>query len=175
MPLLSASCAGTIEVRKPYGDRVTVTLRQPSIHSGEALAASDSLVYLDVEKAVCVARVSDVERVFVHGYKIGPVSRWFWGAAYLFTGMGLTFALLADRDLGTVGVMMAFIDLALGVGAATSCTAPEPDIAFSGLSEPADLERFRLHCRYPQGLTSEQWALLLRSRGQQEFTPLPRE
>ena len=175
VPLLVCSCAGTANFRRPIGDKLTVTLRQPSIHDGEALAVSDSLLYLDVDGQVCAARLSDVERVYVHGYKVGPLSRWFWGSTLFLASMGVAVAILSDSELNTVGFLMAAIDMGIGVGAATSCTPPEPDIVFLDPTDAVQLERLRFHCRYPQGLTAEQWAVLLQSRRQTHFVRLPRE
>ncbi len=38
-----------------------------------------------------------------------------------------------------------------------------------------DLEKLRLYCRYPQGLTQTQWNELLMSYGQEEFLSVPQK
>jgi hypothetical protein len=173
--LLTCSCGATGNFRKPSGDRVTVTLRGPSIHDGEAIAASDSLFYLDTGKEVCAARLSDVQRVYVHGYKVGPASKWFWGSTLFLTGMGLGVLILSDTGSGLMDFVLAGLDMGMGAGAASAYSVPEPDVVLSDFSGPERLERLRLRCRYPQGLTAEQWAVVLQSRGQTDFSRLPAE
>jgi len=178
--LLLCSCASSLDTRRPFGDTMRITLRDSTVHVAEAVAVTDSLLCVSTAgKQICVSRLSEIQNVYVHGYKVNRASSSFWSSAFLVGGvcLGLSIVLVEDEGIHDFDARYVFagLDLIAALAAGLSFSAPEPDVVFSELSDPRQLERFKLHCRYPQGLTAEQWTLLLRSRGQADFVSLPRE
>jgi len=167
--LLLCGCVSTVNVNKPQGDRAGVELRQGPLGAVELLGVDDTFLYFDQSALLCRARLADVARVNVAGYSLKTDRA---ASAVLLIGYGglMTAALAASMTV--VALLPAAWTAATGYFVLTGDRDLRTD--FRSPFEPQDREQLRLYCRYPQGLTQDQWRELVRQHAQIDFLdPVP--
>lgn len=161
---LFCSCASRVNVLKPEGEKATLTLPNLAVLEIEILAISDSLLYVTNGKKIIIAHLSDVRSVHIHGYRVPRASKVLAAIPpVLFEGIVMLTALGVDQP---VWGMIAMITIG---GTIYGFTSGDPKVNFSFPLEINELEKLRLYCRYPQGLTNEQWKDLLQQLNQEDF------
>ena len=164
---LFCSCASTVRVLKPEGETAKLTLRDFSKHQVEFLAISDSTVYVKERNRICAASLSDVNNIYISGYEINP-------------GLKILSA-IPPLCLEGIVMMVAFDVDQVGWGAISGLVmavtfyayvAGNPKVSFSPPLEEHELEELRLYSRFPQGLSDEQWKILLQQFNQEDFQSL---
>lgn len=170
--LLLCSCAATskVQVLKPEGEKIKLTLRDSRMYEFEILAVSDSLLYLSDGRKLSLAPLSDVQNIRVHWDSIDAGSK-VLGAIPPLILEGIVMGAAFHTDQTGWGVASI---AAMGVTIFGFATA-NPKVNFSFPLEKDKLTKLRLYCRYPQGLTDEQWKLLLQRYRQTDFILLPKE
>ena len=162
------SCASSVHVLKPEGETATIELHNFQSHVGEILAVSDSVVYVRFFNKITVIDLSYVKKIFIHGYRISPGSK--VAAAIpplLLEGLVMSVAFSEDADAWGYLSMGAMVLTIYGF------STGDPQTSFSPPLKKNNIEKLKLYCRYPQGLTPEQWRELLSLNGQQDFNRLP--
>jgi hypothetical protein len=168
--LLFCSCASSVDVLKPTGDQATVTLRDSTKHRVELLGVSDSVLYVVEGGAISSLRLSDVQNVYIHGYRISERQRTLGAIpVLLLQGIAAYSAFVATEGSFGAGLFASGSLICTALGFATG--AGEPDISFSHPFDENRLQKLRLYSRYPQGLTVAQWSRLLAFHGQMDFVP----
>jgi hypothetical protein len=78
-----------------------------------------------------------------------------------------------DRDVNQPG--WGVISGLTMVGTICGFAFGEQDVSFWFPLDETERERLRLFCRYPQGLSKDQWSTMLRHLGQEDFRRLAEE
>ena len=153
--LLGCSCISTSQAVRPGGDDAVVTLNSGVSHHVELLAVTHGDLYFLHCQHVWRCPLADLSRVRVEGYNLRT-------AKYVALGTsGLVDAGISVAAIALNAWPLAPIPAALFlVGACISLTSG-PRTGFSGPLTDSARARLALYCRYPQGLTEEQWVELL--------------
>jgi hypothetical protein len=168
--LLSCSCASQVDVLKPSGEQATVTLCDMTKHKVELLVVSDSVLHVVEGGRISFVNLSDVQNVYVHGYRISGPQMMLGAIPVLFLeGMVayLTFSEGWFQWCGLFSVILIPLTIhsyAKGAG--------EPEVSFSSPFDETEVRKLKLYVRYPQGLTDQQRNRLLRFHGQADLAPL---
>lgn len=162
-----------VDQPKMWGDEVTLNFRNWTMHDVELLAISgDSLYCLDnVSYEIAVVQFSDLRSVYIHDYTIRPELRAVAATPSVLTELITLYALLAGQEHGLVTglVMLATAGTIYGFSTTT------PKVRYQFPIREKHIEKLKLYCRYPQGLTDEQWKELLGYHNQEDFVPLTGE
>ncbi len=167
LTLLFLSCTtSTVNVRKLEGETATITLKSTAKFGIEILSVLDFQVYSKYQNKIYITPLSDVRKIYIHGYHNISIS--------------ILKGVLAIPSLaigGVVGVVALHVDqpgwsvVSFFSMAATVALFAIGDVkaGFSAPFHDIKLETLKLYCRYPQGLTEDQWRMLLKHYGQEEF------
>ena len=157
------ACASSVKVLKPTGEIVTLTLKNASGYDAELLSISDSTIYLMHQNQIGRIALLDVKKIHVvQGYEISPAAKLIAVIPSIFIeGVIVRAAGIADERGWQLaaGVAMA--------GTALASLTGNPRVNFSPPLKKKEVEMLRLYCRYPQGLSRDQWETLFRTERQQ--------
>jgi hypothetical protein len=162
--LLLCSCASSVNVLKPEGETASIELYNSQAPVGEILAVSDSMLYFMYANKINVVDLSYVRKIFVHGYSISPGTKMLAAIPPLFLE-GLVMAVAFSEEAPAWG----YISIGAMVLTIYGISTGNPKVSFSPPLKEKELKKLKLYCRYPQGLTLEQWNELLRLNGQEDF------
>lgn len=151
LPLFCACIGGSIGTLKPTGEQASVLLCDEREMEGELLCIADSSLCLMAGGQIVRLPFSSIEEISVPDFD----NRETKAAA------GLPMILLDILMLGSsngnhnksVSLLFGASALMLGYSMATR----SPNSLFSRPFDAETLERLSLFCRYPAGLTGEQW------------------
>jgi len=168
--LLFCSCVSMVKVRKPLGDRATLKLRNLEKHKVELLAISDSLLYVTDDKEISIAHFSDIRNVYIHGYRVHPGLKVLTAIPALLLEATV---MIVALDVGQNG--WGLVSVIAMAGTIDGFATGDPKVYFSFPAKNEEIEKLKLYCRYPQGLTDEQWERMLQHFKQKEFVLLSRK
>ena len=171
--VLVCSCAiGTVKVTKPYGETAIITLRNTEKLKGELLAISDTLLYYYMPNKLYITRIVDIKKIFILEYtnrrslKMCAII-----PSLAIEGCVAVVAFSVDQSC------WGYISIVTMVVTALSITGGNPQVDFElpvkENDEGNDMEKLRLYCRYPQGLSDKQWEELIYYSDQEGFIIIP--
>lgn len=167
--VLFCSCAiGTVKVTKPYGETAIITLQNTEKLKGELLAISDTLLYYYMPNKLYITRIVDIKEIFILEY----TNRQSLKVGALLPSLpieGCVAAVAFDVNQPTWG-LISLLTMAVTV---LSITGGNPQVDFERPIKESDMEKLRLYCRYPQGLTDKQWEELMNYIVQEGFIIIP--
>jgi hypothetical protein len=139
-------------------------------HKVELLVVSDSVLHVVQGGRISIVHLSDVENVYVHGYRLSGPQMMLGAAPLLFLEGMVAYVTFSEGWFRWCGMFSAIlIPLTIHTFARGS---GEPETSFSSPFDEAKVRKLKLYVRYPQGLTDQQWNSLLRFHGQRDFVPL---
>ncbi|MCX6842008.1 MAG: hypothetical protein NTX53_07005 [candidate division WOR-3 bacterium] len=161
--LVVCACVSPVRVTKPGGDDAVVAFRQGGTARVELLAVSDSNLLFVRDNAVTRAALADISRVRVEGYSVRTNK-------YIALGcIGLVNTVICVDMAFHSAWHFAAVTAMLCVAGAHLLLRDEPRVDFRSPFDTGAREQLALYCRYPQGLTDEQWQELLRFYHQDAF------
>ena len=154
------SCTSSVQVLKPEGDSAEITLLDQSTYIGELLSIADRSIIMVTEDKIVDIRISDIDKIHIDGYSLLQQKVSVLGSLSI-----LDIYSLYSAPTSAMKVIFGL----LAIGKLTSILGGDPVVVFMNPIFWKDLDKVRLHCRYPQGLDTEQWEQLLNSYRQSEF------
>ena len=154
------SCTSSVQILKPEGDSAEITLLDQSKYMGELLSIEDRSIIMANEDKIVDFRISDIDKIHIEGFSLLKEKSLFMGALSIFDIFSLYL---------TPTTAMKVIFGLLAIGKLTSILGGDPEVVFTDPIFWRDLDKVRLHCRYPQGLDPDQWEQFLKQYGQSEF------
>ncbi|GEM_PF-3531865 len=169
---LICSCAHIIPVNpdSSTGETARIVLTGNIQYTVELLAINDVELFVLLNQAVCAAPLSDVRSVSIQAYRRTGLS----GLGRFLLGVPTVSLELAVIEAGIqtgypVWSVIAVVGMA---GTIYGLSTGMPPVDFEHPIVNGDRAEIGLYCRYPQGLTAEQWRQLLDHLGQEEFVEL---
>lgn len=154
--LLCVSCTARLQSRAPRGETAKVTFLNAEGKKqrvdAELLAVNDSLLYFRNDGGYVQMPVDKVTRMNITAYNTYKALRFVSILPTLAAAVILAFNNTENRTA------LLLVPAVLGVGSLVYFTAPHT--SFRPPLTQTRLERLQLFCRYPQGLTAEQWRQL---------------
>ena len=163
-----SSASGKVLIIKPEGDQAQLKLQQGKALTVELLAVTDTHLYFLQQKQIHRILLENVQKIKIQEpyrgvTKVGKFILLL--PAYFFEYRVFRYAIerddVRDRSAWIAGVAFVLT--------ARSNFSGFPKVAFAKPLDRKDIEALKLHCRYPQGLSTEQWKSLLRHSGQDDF------
>jgi len=166
--LILDSCTSEVKFLKPEGDDVSVARSDKRKYNGELISVNENELYLKYDSKFYKTELASVSGIYVKNYSLRTkkiitlmpsiaISSILAFSPEFSDGDNLPIIIMAMSSLTTIA--------ALFVG--------DPDVNFPIPSHDKDLNKLKLYCRYPQGLTEEQKRLILRDNNQEKFLNLP--
>jgi len=153
--LLCACISGPAGALKPTGERASVLLRDESEIEGELVCLADSsLCLLTLDKFVFVP-FANIEKIRVPEFD-NRDTKALLGIPMILLDLLVAGSVAKDENK-TAAVIFGASALLLGC----SIAMEPPASRFSKPFEGETLDRLKLYCRYPAGLTRAQWDTLL--------------
>ena len=140
LSLFLSSCTSSVQVLKPGGDSAQIIL----LH----------------ENKIAEFPLSEIDKVHIEGYSLLQKKSLVLGTLSI---MDIFF--LYSSPTTTMKVIYGM----LAIGKLTTILGGDPEVVFTTPLFWKDLDKVRLHCRFPQGLEPEQWDQLFQFYGQSEF------
>jgi hypothetical protein len=161
--LVVCACVSPVRVTKPGGDNAVVVFRQGGSARVELLAVTDSSLFFLRDNAVMRTALADISRVRVAGYSVATGKYVALGAISIVNAAFCVWVM----SRGIWQFVAATVPL-WGLGT-WWLLSDEPRVDFRSPFDTGAREQLALYCRYPQGLTDEQWQELLRFYDQDAF------
>jgi len=153
-------CCSQVNVLKPVGENATLEVDIDNSYRCELISVCNSNMIYSIEGILYKIPTSEIAHVYVHDYDLkklkiqGSIPNLaMWSIPYF-----------VERDLSVWLTSFAIQGLIV-----LSYFIEDPKVHFSPPFREKDMEALRLYCRYPRGLTEEQWTLLLQHYEQDDF------
>jgi|GEM_PF-1354865 len=165
--LLLSGCISSVKVMKTAGDDAVVILKKIHSYNAELITVSDSAIFYEHQGKIHYTTYADLKLVLIKGYSpnLYPIIGFFIIPDLI---AGRAFISDDEASLRQIGMMALFH---AGLTTAILIIQSDKD-TFSPATSLKEREQLKLYCRYPQGLTDEQWKELLRIDGQEGFLRL---
>lgn len=160
LSLFLSSCSSSVQVLKPRGDSAQIIMINNSKYNGELLSVKDRSIILLHENKITEFPLSEIDKVHIEGYSLLQKKSLVLGTLSI---MDIFF--LYSSPTTTMKVIYGM----LAIGKLTTILGGDPEVVFTTPLFWKDLDKVRLHCRFPQGLEPEQWDQLFQFYGQSEF------
>jgi len=155
-----SSCTSSIQVLKPQGDSVHLTLENRSQLKAELLSVRDRSIIIGYDNSIYELPLRDIHRVHVEGYSLLHKKVLLLGPLSI-----LDIYILYSNPNTTMKVIFGL----LAMGKLASVLAGDLDVVFTKPIFWRDLDKLRLYSRFPDDLNPEAWDQLLQQHGQSEF------
>jgi hypothetical protein len=155
----------SVKVTKPEGETATIGLGigyHYFDHKGELLALDDSSLFFKYEERLYKFPLSDISKVYVHGYSLESVKVPAMIGLLLIDIMVVTGETDDENILNPIYGGSAILTPIIFLSG-------DAKVNFKPPFKDDDLQKIKLYCRYPQGLTQEQWGTLLKAHNQEVF------
>jgi hypothetical protein len=154
LPLFCACIGGSVGTLKPTGEQASVLLRDEREMKGELLCLGDTSLCMIADGRIVHLPLASIEEIQVPDFDNRDTK----------AAAGLPMILLDILMMGSFSgngektgpILFGASALLLGYSIATR----SPNSLFSRPFDGETLERLSLFCRYPAGLTGEQWQTL---------------
>ena len=164
--VLLFSCTSSIQVLKPTGDLAIVTLETGSELKAELLSVKDESVIVEYDNNIYKLSLSEIHKLFIQGYSLLHKKALLLGTLSI-----LDIYFIYDNPNSAMKVIYGLLIM----GKLACILGGDLEIVFTSPIFWRDLDNIRIHCRYPQGLDTEQWNQLLQLYGQTDFLNLADE
>ncbi|UCC41292.1 MAG: hypothetical protein JSV96_07680 [Candidatus Aminicenantes bacterium] len=171
IPLSSCISTSSVRVSKPYGERFDITMKNLVGYEGELLAVSKSQLYFKDGDSLYLVSLSEVKKVHIRDYQIKSGIK----TLAVIPSLIIEFAVFLAAVNAEGGTPWALLSAASIPATVLGFTKSGAKVTFSPPLKEDEIKTLRLYCRYPQGLTEEQWSLLLKLYNQKDFLRLPRK
>lgn len=145
---------------KPLGDDAQITLEDNTKLKGELLSVTETHILARCSDKIHRISLSEIDKIYIEGYT-------------LFHVKSLLLMPLSIFDIFTIysnpSTAMKVGFGIMGAGKLTSIFAGDPEVVFMPPFFWRDLDKLRLHSRFPHGLTPEQWEQMCQFHSQADF------
>ena len=159
------SCTSQVNVLKPEGETVTITLKNNHNYDGELFAVNDTVLFFGSQAKLYEIPLSNVSNVYVHNYSLRKHK--LLGSTPSFIIWALP--IFVEPNFWKGVWVQTVLAEALTIH---SCFVGDPKVNFSPPLNNKDFDKLQLYCRYSHGLSHEQWKQLLHYYEQEEFLSL---
>jgi hypothetical protein len=154
LPILCACVGNSVGTLKPKGEQAGIALLNGVELEGELLWMADSTLYMMSHEKIIPIPFSSIGKICVRGFdtKSGKL---FLGSILIAVDVLMLGSMTESGDLGWTAAFTASIALLV-----YSMVKPSPVGRFDGPFRRDQAESLRPYCRYPAGLTPDQWQKL---------------
>jgi len=165
--ILFCSCVSSVNVLKPNGETANLKLINSYIYECELLAVSDSSLFCKYQDKLYIVPFTNIQRVHICGYSLRP-KKIIAMVPLILIDIGMASANSRENEKIQKLCWAALVPITV-----FAFLYNEPEVNFSPIFDKNDLEKLKLYCQYPQGLTKGQWKQLLQYYSQEDFLKLP--
>lgn len=164
---LLQSCGPKAHVRtRPFGDTARLEYAQSKRVDCELLAVDDSTLFVQFEKQLYRAKLTEFRKIHVKEYSAAQ------GKNAAMIGLVLIDGVVAFAGFESENTTLGVVYTAAAGLTLLTFLSGNPKVNFAPAEKPDQLSQLRLHCRYPEGLSRENWQALLQAAGQDDFLDL---
>lgn len=161
------ACTSSVNFLKPQGEKISIRFADGQNITGELLTIHDSVIFTESDGLMYKIQREKISNIYVFDYSLQKEKI-----------ITLIPTILISSWLAIKGFHGDNRDqrLLLGVSASLQIASiffGDPKVNFSHPFNDKNLDKLKLYCRYPQGLTEKQWIEVLSYNKQENFKIIP--
>ncbi len=161
--VLLFSCKSSVKVMKPYGEKIDIELNSGDKYEGELYAINEESLFLLYQSKIYKVNFLDLKSIYVNDYSV-----WDKKAIVMLPSIFINGVLAASiiKDKSPVWNIVGYVLLPLTIYAFLT---GDPLVDFYPPIDNEEIDKLKLYCRYPQGLSINKLKHLLEYHHQKKI------